>query len=101
MELVRLAIILLVVSATTSCALELEAEDGASYLAGARMNRGAASNDATVMLHQRQSITFHFSVFSSCTVYLRQILPTQMMEDQTPSLSPLIKQTLVAFRHMI
>ena len=71
-----IALFLVVVKVTTTSALELEAEDGSVYPTGAQRPRSAASNDATVVLNQGQSITLHFSVFSSCTVSVSDIAYT-------------------------
>eukprot|EP00118_Oscarella_pearsei_P024666 m.306553 g.306553 ORF g.306553 m.306553 type:complete len:673 (+) comp41345_c0_seq1:144-2162(+) len=65
---------LLVTWLTTTSALQLEAEDG-SYL-GNRKHRGAASNAATVLLHQGGVITLSFRVYSLCNVTVQNVAYT-------------------------
>ena len=80
---------LLVVSvAATSCgALDLEAERGANYPTGAQRSRSNASNEATVLLHQGQSVTLHFSVFSACSVSVTNVAYTNDGESDTISVT--------------
>ena len=89
MAIVRFAIALLVivVKVTTTFSLELEAEDGSGYPTGAQRPRSAASNDATVALNQGQSITLHFSVFSSCTASVSDVAYTNDGGADTISVS--------------
>ena len=89
MAAVRFAIALLVVvvKVTTTFSLELEAENGSGYPTGAQRPRSAASNDATVALSQGQSVTLHFSVFSSCTVSVSDVAYTNDGGADTISVS--------------
>ena len=87
MELVRLLAIVLLIGCTAATTLVLEAEGGNYQGTGSQRHRSAASNDATVLLHQGGCITLSFRVFSSCTFLVQNIAYTNDGSSDTISIT--------------